>query len=86
MVWFVVVQPFATILIALKYTKRLPISKTKTLSVSEIWDIWKPMAKLGAAFMLGGLATTVTMLLVRQNITQELGLEAAGLFAAAWGI
>ena len=44
------------------------------------------MAKLGAAFMLGGLATTATLLLVRGHITQELGLEAAGQFAAAWGI
>ena len=85
-VWFVVVQPLATIIIALNYTKHLPISKTNILSAAEIWDIWKPMAKLGAAFMFGGLATTVTMLLVRQRITHELGLEAAGLFAAAWGI
>lgn len=85
-VWFVVVQPLATIIIALRYTKRLPMSKINILSAAEIWDIWKPMAKLGAAFMLGGLATTVTMLLVRQRITYELGLDAAGLFAAAWGI
>jgi PST family polysaccharide transporter len=85
-VWFVVALPFATIIIALKYTRRLPIPKTNILSAAEIWDIWKPMAKLGAAFMFGGLATTVTLLIVRQNITQELGLEAAGLFAAAWGI
>ena len=44
------------------------------------------MAKLGAAFMLAGLATTVSLLLVRGFITQELGMEAAGQFAAAWGI
>ena len=44
------------------------------------------MAKLGAAFMLGGLATAATLLLVRGHISQELGLDAAGYFAAAWGI
>ena len=44
------------------------------------------MAKLGTAFMLGGLATTITLLLVRRSIAQEIGLEAAGLFAAAWSI
>lgn len=44
------------------------------------------MARLGSAFMLGGLATTSTLLLVRSVITQELGLEAAGYFAATWGI
>ena len=44
------------------------------------------MAKLGAAFMLGGLATAATLLLVRGRVSQELGLDAAGYFAAAWGI
>ena len=44
------------------------------------------MAKLGAAFMVGGLATAGTLLLVRGRISQELGLEAAGHFAAGWSI
>ena len=44
------------------------------------------MVKLGAVFMLGGLATTGTLLLVRSRITQELGLDAAGQFAASWSI
>jgi len=86
LVWFVVVQPLAAILIALHYTRRLPQPTALYPSLSEIWHVWKPMAKLGAAFMLGGLTTTATLLLVRSLITQELGLEAAGHFAAAWGI
>ena len=86
LVWFLVIQPLATTIIASKYTKRLPISKKNILGANEVWDIWKPMVKLGAAFMLGGLVTSVTMIIVRQRIIQELGLDAAGLFAAAWGI
>ena len=87
LIWFVVVQPLATIVIAMRYTRRLPKpTASKRPSSVEIWDVWKPMAKLGAAFMLSGLATTATLLLVRGHITQELGLEAAGQFAAAWGI
>jgi O-antigen/teichoic acid export membrane protein len=86
LIWFVVVQPLATIVIAMRYTRRLPKPAITRYSVAEIWDVWKPMVKLGAAFMLGGLATTATLLLVRSRITQELGLEAAGQFAAAWGI
>lgn len=86
LVWFVVVQPLATIVIAMRYTRRLPKPTAARPSVAEIWDVWKPMVKLGAAFMLGGLATAATLLLVRGRITQELGLEAAGQFAAAWGI
>tara|TARA_R100000935_G_scaffold49398_2_gene74682 strand:- start:9046 stop:10545 length:1500 start_codon:yes stop_codon:yes gene_type:complete len=86
LIWFVVIQPFATIVIAIRYTSRLPKPTTARPSVAEIWDVWKPMAKLGVAFMLGSLATTATLLLVRGRITQELGLGAAGQFAAAWGI
>lgn len=86
LIWFVVVQPLATLLIAMRYTSRLPKPSAARSKPAEIWEVWKPMAKLGGAFMLGGLATTATLLLVRSRITQELGLDAAGQFAASWGI
>lgn len=86
LVWFVVIQPLATIVIAIRYTRRLPKPAAARPSLAEIWGVWKPMANLGVAFMLGGLATMGSLLVVRGLITQELGLEAAGQFAAAWGI
>ena len=86
LIWFILVQPLAGVLIALHYTRRLPKPTAVRLSLFETWNVWKPMAKLGAAFMLGGLATAATLLLVRGHISQELGLDAAGYFAAAWGI
>jgi PST family polysaccharide transporter len=86
LIWFILVQPLATVLIAVRYTQRLPKPTAKRPSLAETWEVWKPMAKLGAAFMLGGLATAATLLLVRGLISQELGLDAAGYFAAAWGI
>jgi O-antigen/teichoic acid export membrane protein len=86
LVWFVLTQPLATIVTAVHYTRRLPDTNSERLSLTAIWDVWKPMAKLGAAFMLGGLAIATTLLLVRGHITQDLGLEAAGHFAAAWAI
>ena len=86
LIWFILVQPLAAVLIALQYTRRLPKPTAARLSLFETWEVWKPMAKLGAAFMLGGLATAATLLLVRGHISQELGLDAAGYFAAAWGI
>ena len=85
LIWFILVQPLAVVLIALHYTRRLPKPMAARLSLVETWDVWKPMAKLGAAFMLGGLATAATLLVVRGSISQELGLDAAGYFAAAWG-
>jgi O-antigen/teichoic acid export membrane protein len=86
LIWFILVQPLAAVLIALHYTRRLPKPIAPSLSLVETWEVWKPMAKLGAAFMLGGLATAATLLLVRGLISKELGLDAAGYFAAAWGI
>jgi O-antigen/teichoic acid export membrane protein len=86
LIWFILVQPLAAVLIALRYTRRLPKPTAVRLTLFETWEVWKPMAKLGAAFMLGGLATAATLLLVRGRISQELGLDAAGYFAAAWGI
>lgn len=86
LIWFILAQPMVGVLIALHFTRRLPKPTSIRLSSVEIWDVWKPMAKLGAAFMLGGLATAATLLLVRGWISRELGLDAAGQFAAAWGI
>lgn len=86
LIWFLLVQPLGTLAVALYFTHRLPPLTSRRPTRSEIWQVWKPMAKLGMVFMLGGLATTVTLLLIRSRITQELGLDAAGQFAAAWGI
>lgn len=86
LIWFVLMQPLTTLPIALHYMRKLPKPTTARLSLSETWNIWKPMAKLGVAFMLAGLATSTTLLLVRGRISQELDLEAVGHFAAAWGI
>ena len=86
LIWFVLAQPLTTLLIAQYFTHRLLKPDTALRNVHEIWAIWKPMARLGVAFMLGGLATAMTLLLVRALVTQELGLDAAGHFAAAWGI
>jgi len=86
LVWFVLAQPLMGLGAAFYFTRRLPKPTTPSFSIVETWAVWKPMARLGAAFMLGGLATTATLLVVRGLVTQELGLDAAGQFAAAWGI
>lgn len=86
LIWFVVAQPLTGLSVALYYTRKLPRPTGPQLDLATSWSIWKPMFRLGSAFMLGGLVTAGTLLLVRGRITQELGLDAAGQFAAAWGI
>lgn len=87
LLWFVLAQPLFTLLAALVFTRGLvPHDGEVSLTLKVIWSEWMPMAKLGSVFMLGGLATTGTLLVVRGWLTQDLGLEAAGHFAAAWSI
>lgn len=86
LIWFVLSQPLCNLIVARWYVGRLPSAAPKAPSLREIPSIWLPMARLGFAFMLGGLLTATTLLIVRGEITNQLGLEAAGLFAAAWGI
>jgi PST family polysaccharide transporter len=87
LIWFLIVQPLANLLAALFFIRKLPWEAHRPpMGLKQIWITWKPMARLGAAFMAGGLATTGTLLLVRALVTKELGLDAAGYFAAAWGI
>ncbi len=86
LIWFVIVQPVAAVVLALAYTRRLPKRSAARLSPSRMWQVWHPMATLGAVFMLGHLATTGTLLVVRGRIASDLGLDAAGLFSASWGI
>ncbi len=86
LIWFVIVQPLASVLVALRFTLKLPRPTVKRLTLGQIWPIWRSMASLGFVFMLGGLATTGTLLLVRGMIARETGLEGVGLFSASWGI
>ena len=86
LIWFVIVQPLASVLVALRFTRKLPRPTVGRLSLGRIWSIWRSMASLGFVFMLGGLATTGTLLMVRGMIARETGLEGVGLFSAAWGI
>ena len=86
LIWFVFVQPLAAVIVAFNSTRKLPKPSPSDLKASEIWNIWRSMAKIGITIMAGGLLTTATVLVVRSYISQELGLSAAGHFAAAWGI
>lgn len=86
LIWFVLIEPIAACLVALHFVRRLPRPEPVPLSARDIGASWLPMVRLGAAFMLGGLVTAATLLLVRARIAEMLGLDAAGQFAAAWGI
>lgn len=86
LIWFVLVQPLASVIVALIITRKLPRPEGPRSNFGEIFATWKPMASLGAVFMLSGLATSATLLLARSLIARDLGIDAAGLFSASWGV
>lgn len=86
LIWFILAQPLATLLVAHHFTRRLSLPTPTRLGLSRFWQTWLPMARLGGVFMLGGLIMTATVMLARATVTHELGLNAAGQFAAAWSI
>ncbi|WP_415393761.1 O-antigen translocase [Paracoccus sp. SJTW-4] len=86
LIWFLIAQPTTSVLVALWFTRRLPSPEVQSWTIGAVWSVWKPMAALGVVFMLAALASSATLLVVRGLISRELGLEAAGLFAASWAI
>ncbi len=86
LIWFILAPPLATMLVATFYTRKLPRPATAPMGAADIFRTWRGMVRLGVAFMLGGLLTTASLLLVRGYLTRELGLDAAGQFAASWAI
>ena len=53
------------------------------------WNTWKnskSLLSLGMAFMWSGLLAAVVALVIRAIIVRDLGLDAAGVYTAAWSI
>jgi PST family polysaccharide transporter len=86
LIWFLLVQPLVSVIVAFVITRKLPRPDGPRLGLSGAFATWKPMAALGIVFMLSGLVGAATLLLARSLIARDLGIEAAGLFSAAWGV
>ena len=86
LIWFILVQPLAAVLIALHYTRRLPkpISCTP-VACRDVGTSGNPWPSSALPSCSAGWQRA-TLLLCAGPVSQELGLDAAGYFAAAWGI
>jgi PST family polysaccharide transporter len=83
--WFVLVAPAISVLVAGCYAARLPRPQTPH-DWQAINQQWQAMLKLGIPLMAAGLLTMATQLAARSIILRELGLDASGYFQAAWAI
>lgn len=83
---FVLAGPLASFVIGRVFVARLPRVNTPRTPLPQLAAQWRTLARLGAAFMVAGLAVTLGQLAVRALVQRELGAEALGHFQAAWMI
>ena len=80
---FVLVGPLASFVLGHVYVARLPKVMAPRTPLPDLARQWGMLAKLGAAFMVAGLAGTLGQLLVRALVQREMGSDALGYFQAA---
>ena len=83
---FVIAAPLATFVLGHVFVARLPRVQGPRSNLREISAQWRVLARLGAAFMVAGLAGAAGQLVVRTLVQRDLGAEALGQFEAAWMI
>jgi PST family polysaccharide transporter len=80
---FVIAAPLASFLLGHMYVVRLPKIEAPRTPLPVLAGQWAVLAKLGAAFMVAGLAATLGQLAVRTLVQRQLGSDALGFFQAA---
>lgn len=80
---FIIAAPLASFLLGHVYVARLPKVQAPRTPMPVLARQWQSLAKLGAAFMVAGLAGTLGQLLVRTLVQKQLGSDALGYFQAA---
>jgi O-antigen/teichoic acid export membrane protein len=83
LVAFLIAAPLASFLLGHVYVARLPKIQAPRTPLPVLAGQWRALAKLGAAFMVAGLAATLGQLLVRTLVQRQLGADALGYFQAA---
>ena len=80
---FVLIVPASRYIIGYYFVAKVNLVNFK-ISFKEVNDNFICMARMGAAFMVAGLAASISQLLVRSLVQRELGIEALGHFEASW--
>ena len=83
LVAFLIAAPLASFLLGYVYVARLPKIQAPYTPLPVLAGQWRVLARLGAAFMVAGLAITLGQLLVRTLVQRQLGADALGYFQAA---
>lgn len=83
LVFFILAAPLASFIVGHYYVAQLPRLTVTRTPMHQVLQQWGIFARLGAAFMVGGLLTVLGQLGVRTLVQANLGSEALGFFQAA---
>lgn len=83
---FVVSASIATFACGYCFTRRIRAGAPNQFTAKKVISEWNSLARLGAAFMISGLAGTLAQLAARTLIGRQMGTESVGQFQAAWTI
>ena len=86
LICFIFIQPFVAAMISYKVTRNIGNYTSNNYQLAHMLNIWKSIVTVGISIMAGTLFTTFTIFFIRAYISDELGLNEVGYFAAAWGI
>ena len=84
-IYFVIAMPFASVLFQYYYARKIPLPSHAPPLKALIPEIRK-LLQFGFLFMLAGVIQQLVLLAVKSRITQDFGLEATGIFQAAWSL
>jgi PST family polysaccharide transporter len=68
------------------FTRNIVVAGGESYNWVQSMQVAKPLLGLGLALTWSAVLTTGVTLVIRGHITNELGLEAAGIYQAAWSI
>jgi enterobacterial common antigen flippase len=80
-----IVTALITLAFSWWFARRLEVDAV-SMRWAETWQHSRRLVSLGAAFMWSGLLTSLVALLLRAIIVRDLGLDANGIYQAAWGV
>lgn len=84
---FVLAIPVASFVCGHWYVAKLPkVPRGIATPLPVMVEQWRSLARIGSAFMIGGLAELAGLLVVRLLVERELGSAALGHFQASWMI
>lgn len=83
---FVLIGPVLDFALTYIFVRRLPQPPRARSRPGQLARQWRMLVRLGTAFMLAGLLSSLAQLLVRALVQRELGAAELGQFQAAWAI